>query len=165
VEAPPAVRPRLSALAAVALPASVAMLIVVIFAVMEAAGRAPLSTAPQNIAEAAGMGSAAETMRRALYGESAHRVEYVRPEIISARVTRVTALEAAIFSRKLELVRLLDRRGAIVGTGTRLALACLARDIEANDIVEYLARGVELPCAKDAEHERVIARSAAADAP
>ena len=161
----PAVAPRLSALAAVALPATVATLIVVIFAVLEVAGRTPLANAPQNVAEAAGMGSAAETMRRVMYGESAHRVEYVRPDIISERVTRVTALEAAIFSKKLELIRLLDRRGAIVDARTRQALACLARDIEANDIVEYLARGAELPCAEGAERERVMARSAASDAP
>jgi hypothetical protein len=131
---------------AAALPAVIATLAVVGLATIETGGYTPMSLQPANLAEAVGLGNAAETLRLLAYGESPYRVEPVRRELITSMEMRLTPLEAAIYSKKLELVRLLDSRGVIVDSGTRAALACLAVDIEAKDLAEYLSRGLDLKC-------------------
>src|SRR5262245_8811051 len=68
--------------------------------------------APINIAEAAAQGSAAEVVRRVRQGEDPRGVRALRPESISSSVLRASALEAAVWSREVELVELLDRLGA-----------------------------------------------------
>ena len=146
-------------MAAVAIPAAMATLVIVLFAAFEIGGHAPLTIAPNNIAEAAAMGNAAETMRRLMYGETPFRVEDVRPEITSADATRLTALEGTILSRQLALVRLLDERGLIVSAAARQALACLARDVRADDIVDYLAPKLALSCEAGAARQAIAARA------
>jgi hypothetical protein len=83
----------------------------------------------------------------------------VRPEIISSAITEVTALEAAVLARKVELVRMLDRRGYIRGDAARRGLACLAADLDADDVVQYLVRPGDPPCEPDAARGRLLARS------
>ncbi len=144
---------------AVAVPPAVAAVLVLLFIAMELAGRTPSAIEPQNIAESAGLGNGAEILRRLQLGEDPTRVQTIRPEIISSQVTRVTALEAAVLSRKVQLVELLDDRGAIVGAEARQSLACLAQDAGVGDIVEYLAPAGAPPCEPGATRARLMARS------
>jgi hypothetical protein len=121
-------------------PALAATLLVVAFVVLELLGRTPLAyEPPRNIAEAAGMGIPSEVLRFLRQGQNPEDVFEIRPDIISSEITRATALEAAIWSRRARLVRLLDRQHGIAEEQTRRHLACLASDIRAAQIVEYFA--------------------------
>ncbi len=125
----------------------------------ERAGAAPFAgLAPQNSAEAAGLASAGDLLRFLRNGEDLRRVYVVRPEIISSAVRRATTLEAAMWSRQVELVQLLDRWSAF-DRNERAALACLAADLRIDDIVEYLAPDGTAHCEPGEALERVLARS------
>lgn len=125
----------------------------------ERVGAAPFAgLTPQNSAEAAGLASAGDVLRFLRNGADPRRVYAVRPEIISSAVRRVTTLEAAMWSRQLELVQLLDRQGTF-DQGERAALACLAADLRIDDIVEYLASDGTARCEPGKALERVLARS------
>jgi hypothetical protein len=120
----------------------IALLLLGGFAVSETLGHTPLAyPRPANIAEAAGMGRGAEVLRFLQEGADPTVVLPVHPEIISSSITRATALEAAIWGRRVEMIRMLDRLG-VIGPA-RAHMACLARDIRAADIAEYL--GAESP--------------------
>src|SRR3954464_5478697 len=95
----------------VALPPMVAVAAVAVFAVLEGAGNRSITMAPANIAEAAGLANASEVLRLLRSGEDVSRVMPVRPDIISSAIPRITALEAAVWSRHVELVHMLDREG------------------------------------------------------
>ena len=125
----------------------------------ERAGLAPFAgLEPRNSAEAAGLAHAGDVLRFLRKGEDPRQVYTVRPEIISSAVLRATTLEAAMWSRQLELVQLLDRLGAF-DQRERAALACLAADLKVDDIVEYLAPGGIEHCEPGEALERVFARS------
>ena len=125
----------------------------------ERVGAAPFAgSAPQNSAETAGLASAGDVLRLPRKGEDPRRVYVVRPEIISSAVRRATTLEAAMWSRQLELVQLLDRQGSF-DQGARAALACLATDLRIDDIVEYLAPDGAGHCEPGKALGRVLARS------
>jgi hypothetical protein len=144
-----------SAASAIAMagPAVVATLMIVTFSGLELLGHTPFAVGPfRNIAEAAGMGAASEVLRLLGNGEDPNRVLPIRGAIISSSVRQATALEAAIWSRRRELLELLDRRGAIVDAPTRQHLACLAADLDARDIVEFLSSGRAPAC----EHGRTL---------
>jgi hypothetical protein len=130
---------------ALAGPVCASLALLVWFIGSEAAGRTPFAyPMPHNIAEAAGMARAAEVLRFLRAGADPGAVEDVRPEIVSRSITRVSAVEAAIWGREVALVRMLDREGALAGGGRRQYLACLATSLQATDIVAYLApHGVE----------------------
>ncbi|NOT25026.1 MAG: hypothetical protein HOP16_02885 [Acidobacteria bacterium] len=113
---------------------------------------------PKNSAEAAGLARAADVLRFLRMGEDPHRVYPVRPEVISSAVLRVTTLEAAMWSRQLELVQLLDDQHSITRED-RATLACLAADLKVDDVVEYLAPEGTGYCTPGQTLERVIARS------
>jgi hypothetical protein len=143
-----------------AAPIVVAMLFLGTVSLGEALGTAPLAgQGPVNGAEAAGMGSAFSLIRFLRAGESPHRVYPIRPEIISSSVRRATTLEAAMWSRQLELIQLLDREGAFVGDGQRRDLACLAADLDLPDVVEYLAPQGTAHCQPGQAYQRVLART------
>ena len=137
---------------AVAVPSVAGTLAMMLFIGLEAVGATPLAVYPQNIAEAAAMGNGAETLRRLLDGEDPNRIQDVSPEIISGALTRLTALEAAVLSKRVQLVQLLDSRGVIVNADTRLTLSCIAHAAEARDIVDYLTPGADIPC----EHPQAV---------
>jgi hypothetical protein len=118
--------------------------------------------APANMAEAAGLASAADVMRRLGLGEDPRRVLPVRPEIISSAVRRASALEAAVWSRQVELVKLLDRWGAFEG-GERTRIGCLARDLQAEDIATYL--GATDACVANATLDAILERTRAVPTP
>ena len=125
----------------------------------ERAGLAPFAgLEPQNSAEAAGLADAGDVLRFLQKGEDPRQVYTIRPEIISSAVRRATTLEAAMWSRQLELVQLLDRRDAF-DQDERAALACLGADLRVDDIVEYLAPDGTGYCEPGEALERVHARS------
>jgi hypothetical protein len=148
---------------AVAVPVALATAAIVTFSAMELGGGTPLSYgALRNVAEAAALGHASEVLRLMAAGQDPNRVWTVRTDMISSTVTRVTALEAAIWSRRVQLIELLDRQGAIVGEDSRRHLACLAGDLATpvEDIVEYLSpRDAALNCDRGEALARVVERN------
>lgn len=124
----------------VAAPVLIGTLLTSVFVLGEVAGRAPLvGDSPGNIAEAAGLGSGAEVLRMLRRGDDPMRPLPVGPEIISREITRVTALEAAVWSRRIRLVQLLDREGAIRGDEARRHVTCVAVAVGVDEVVEYLS--------------------------
>ena len=63
------------------------------------------------------------------------------PVQIDGRVVRLTPLEAAVVSRDVATVALLTRMGARLDAATYVRLTCLARDVGADDIVDFLEKG------------------------
>ena len=125
---------------ALLVPAVSATLFLMFIAIAEMSGHAPLSyEPPRNIAEAAGMAMESEVLRFLRQGQDPGAVFDVRPDIISSSVTRATALEAAIWSRRLRLIGMLEREGAIQDDDTRRHLVCLAEDIRAGELAQRLA--------------------------
>ena len=114
---------------------------------------------PRNVAEAAGMGNAAELVRLLPTLDDPRRVWPVRPEVISSSVQHATVLESAVWSRKGGLMVLLDRHGLLVDAATRAHVTCLAMDLEAQEIVDALTRAGTPACQPGAALERVLART------
>lgn len=147
-----------------ALPLCVVTIYLAAVSLTEAGGGSLLAArAPANVAEAAASGRADLVLRLLRHGERADAVYDVHPDVISSAVRRATALEAAIWSRQLELVELLDREGAIPHAERR-ALACLAGDLGVDDVAEYLGP-VEPACVPDEAYNAVAARTAREAAP
>lgn len=145
---------------AAAAPIVIVTIGVLVFAALDAGGRTPWSPGPlRNIAEAAGRGEASEVLRMLREGQDPNRVWTVRPEIISSAITRVTALEAAVWSRRAQQMELLDREGAIKGADTRRYLACLAADLPVDEVVQYLSPAGPPECVPGEPLKRVSARS------
>lgn len=141
-------------------PLCIAMAGIVWVAAGERAGAAPFAgLVPRNGAEAAGLGRAGELLRFLRRGDDPHAVHPVRPEIISSAILRATTLEAAMWSRQLEMIQLLEREGAIDSDRERGALACLAVDLEIDDVVAYLAPDRVEDCEPGQALERVVART------
>jgi hypothetical protein len=114
---------------------------------------------PLNIAEAAGFANAADVVRRLRMGEDPGRVYPLRAHVVSSSVRRATALEAALFTRRIELVRLFDQEGVAIEPETRAALSCLAADLELEVIANYLSKNSSVNCEKNAALERLTART------
>lgn len=141
-------------------PMLAAMAVLLAFTIGEVNGVRPFSyQAPSNLAEAAGMGLAPEVLRLVRTGADPTRVENVRPDIISSQITRVTALEAVVWSRRAQLVRLLEREGVLGTDADRAHMACLARALQVADIVAYLAPDGTPDCDPDRTVEQIMARS------
>ena len=144
--------------AALLVPFCGAVALVTAFSIGEMAGWHPFSyPPPSNVAEAAGMGLASEVLRLVAAGEDPRRAYPVRPDIISSAIPRATALEAAVWGRAEQLMRQLDAMG-LVDTPTRQHLACLAADIQADDMRESLTAADTPPCIPGAAYERVRSR-------
>jgi hypothetical protein len=145
---------------AVALPICAATAAVAAFSVSELFGHTMWSYGPaRNLAEAAALGSASEVMRRLDAGEDPAALVSVRPHVISSSVIRVTALEAAVWSRSAAMMRLLDRSGAITSDESRRHLECLAADLRVDEIVQFLAPAGAPACVPDETLNRIIERS------
>ena len=144
-------------------PLGIATIGIVGVAAGERAGATPFAgLVPRNSAEAAGLGSAGDLLRFLRRGEDPHGVHAVRPEVISSAILRATTLEAAMWSRQLEMIQALDRAGAIEAD-ERLALACLAADLGVEDVVEYLAPQGVGDCEPGRALDRVVARTGSAE--
>jgi hypothetical protein len=127
--------------------------------IVERSGREAFpDTRAMNSAEAAALGDAASMLWFIRRGEDPTRVHDVSPSIISASVRRATTLEAAMWSRRIELIRALDREGVIVGDQTRHHLACLALDLGLADVATYL-RPAGAACVRGEAQARVLART------
>ena len=145
---------------AVAVPPILATMALAAFSLLDVAGRTPLSYGPtRNIAEAAALGNGAEVTRLLAAGDDPARLMAVRPEVISSSVTRVTALEAAVWSRSDALARLLDSRGTIGDDAIRRHLVCLARDTQAGNVADVFAAGAVVVCEPGAALRAVTGRS------
>jgi hypothetical protein len=114
---------------------------------------------PINSAEAAALGRAADLLRFLRDGEDPRRVYPIRRDVISPAVLRATTLEAAVWSRQAALVELLDSEGAIQGDEERRMVACLAVDLDVDDVVEYLARHGVAHCEPGRALDGVLART------
>src|SRR5688500_10139722 len=124
---------------ALAGPPVMAILCVFAVAIGERAGvRVFAAAGPSNLAEAAAAGRADDVVRRLRAGEEPLRVYDLHPDVISSVVLRATPIEAAVWSGRLPIVQLLDDGGAINDAAHRLEIACLAVDMEMDDMVEYL---------------------------
>ncbi|HEY6362180.1 MAG TPA: hypothetical protein VIX63_13800, partial [Vicinamibacterales bacterium] len=115
--------------------------------------------APRNIAEAAGMAMESEVLRFLRQGQDPGAVFDVRPDIISSSITRVTALEAAIWSRRVRLLGILERERAIPNDKVRRHLVCLAGDIRANELADRLLREGTSDCEAGHATRMIAARS------
>jgi hypothetical protein len=141
-----------------ALPMTAVVAVMVWVAVSERQGRNPLGTPPfRNSAEAAAAGDAATTLRFLRMGDNPTWMYPIRNGVISSQVSSATTLEAAIWSRHIEMIRLLDREGAIIDQDQRRQLACLALDLDLPDVASYLDPNQR--CVRGAALERIIARS------
>lgn len=116
---------------------------------------------PQNSAEAAALANAGELLRFMRQGEDPHAVYPVRPEVISSAILRATTVEAAMWSRQVEMVKLLDREGVIRDGDERALLACLAVDLQIDDVVEYFGTELASRCDPGQALGVVTARTAA----
>ena len=133
---------------------------VCVLAIGERAGRTPFGgMRARNAAEAAGLGHSGELLRFLRLGDAPDAVYAVDPEIISSSVRWATPLESAIWSRRVEMIELLDREGFLREENVRGELACLAADVRVEDIVEYLAPGGASWCIPEAAAEAVLART------
>lgn len=143
-----------------ALPPCAATVAVIVFVVFESFGHTISSEGPvRNLAEAAAMGSISEVVRFLSAGEDPNRIVTVRPYAISSSIKRVTALEAAIWHRSAELMKLLDDAGAIVDRDTRDHLTCLASDLRVDEIVSYLSPHDPPRCVPQEALNAIVARS------
>jgi len=141
-------------------PVVAASALVVSFVAFDMAGAPPLSyRMPTNMAEAAGMGSGWEVLRRLRDGEDPNAVQPVGPDVISSSIRRVSAVEAAVWGRRVQLLRLLEREGAIQGDETKRYLACLATIARVPAIVEHFAPGGASGCDEDRVLRQLEARA------
>jgi hypothetical protein len=121
-------------------------------------GRNDLGAPPfRNSAEAAAAGDAPTALRLLRMGDNPSVIHPIRSDIISSKIRYATTPEAALWSRHIEMIRVLDREGAIVDADQRRELACLALDLDLPDVANYLAPGQA--CVQGAALERIIARS------
>jgi hypothetical protein len=143
----------------IGLPPALALGGVLWLAAGERAGLALLAhPEPRNSAEAAAVGNAA-SMLQLLSREQAGTVHTLRPGALSDGIVEATTVEAAMWSRQVELVEVLDTRSTVTSDpGERARLACLALDVDAEDIAVYLVGAVPT-CEPGAALLRMRARS------
>jgi len=145
--------------ALVLVPFVAATVVLAVVTVGERAGGTPFSDGgPRNGAEAAALGDAAAVVRSLQRGDDPERVRPVRPEVISSSVLQVSMIEAAVWSRRIEMVQLIDRVHGESAPRSRHELGCLAADLQQPDVAEYLEPdGAD--CAPGEAVTRVLARS------
>jgi hypothetical protein len=154
------VHPSTAVAAALLLPICLATAAVVWVAAGERVGAEPFAgIVPHNGAEAAALAHAGDLLRFLRLGEDPHAVYAVRPEVISSAILRATTVEAAMWSRQVEMIKLLEREGAIDGKEEREALACLASDLKIDDVVVHLAPEGVSGCEPGQALARVAART------
>lgn len=145
---------------AAVVPIAAGITLVLAFMLAEVAGSSVFTyESPQNLAEAAAMANAAGVLRYLRAGANPADVVTVRPDVISSTVTRVNALEAAIWGREVAIVRLLVREGALGRREARQDLACLSEALHADAITEFLAPEGTSGCDPDQTLRRIQDRS------
>jgi hypothetical protein len=141
-------------------PVAAVTMAIAVFSLMELAGRTPWSLGPPlNVAEAAALGNGSEILRFLRSGQDPLAVWPVRPDVISSTVRRVTGLEAAVWSRKAQIVELFDRQGRIPAGEPWRRVYCLASDLPVDEILEYLRKKGTAECVAGETVESVLART------
>lgn len=156
---------RLSAALALALlvPVGATTAVIAWVSASERIGAHPFAgLAPRNSAESAALANAGELLRFMRQGENPHAVYPVRPEVISSSILRATTIEAAMWSRQVEMVKLLDREGVIRDGDERALLTCLAVDLQIDDVIEYFGVEQARRCDPGQALAQVTARTRAA---
>jgi hypothetical protein len=97
-------------------------------------------------------------LQRLQAGEDLRQTLPVRAELISSSVPYAAALEAVVWSRQGALMRMLDRLGVVGAGGTRRHLVCLARDLDAGEVVSILDQGGAVECVPEAAMAVVTSR-------
>jgi hypothetical protein len=144
---------------AFALPPLLAFLVLGAVAIAERAGGTLFAVAPPaNIAEASALGRADLVFRYLRDGSDPLRIYPVAAHVISTAVRRVSAIEAAVWSRQVEMIQLLESTGALRDPATRRHVACLASDLDAEDLVDYLHPAGEPACMAEQALETIMDR-------
>ncbi len=118
---------------AVALPIAAALFIIMLFVITEAAGLHPYTFAPAaNVAGAVTYGDGARALALIADGQDPDERWVVEKDAIdSRRALRVTAIEAAMVTRRPEFVKLMLHHGAHPDAPSRLACLAQAMGLEA----------------------------------
>lgn len=151
---------------ALAAPLAAAAAFLAALAISERAGR-PFAAIepPRNGAEAAALGNAAALVRFLEAGEDLLRVYPIRPEAVSSSVPFATTLEAAVLSRRPEMLMVLEHSGALRDPKVRASLACLAADLGLADMIALLAPPATRDCVPGAAVRQIAERAAGPEGP
>lgn len=95
-------------------------------------------TQPLTLPEAAALKDDAEVLWAIRRGVDPNARALVRAGVISDRERLLTPAEAAVASRRVQMLHFLVQQGARMDADTRRSLLCFARRVEAGEIVEYL---------------------------
>ena len=146
----PASEAPVSVAVAVAAPALVWLVgAAVVLAATLGGYRALAAPTDLTMSEAAALRDGAEVLRQIQHGVDPNVAVRVRPGVVGDSEQVMTALEAAIAGRHVEIVELLAAHGASLDAARASALLCLARDREATDIIAFLearAAGSDTRC-------------------
>jgi hypothetical protein len=126
--------------ASVLVPQLVVMALAAVVVVGWLTGSDPFWPVPEvTLSEAVVTRDYAEIVRLIESGADPNQPSRVRPDVLNSAEHTLTPLEAAVGTRTIELVRLLVRHGASVGSGSsRATLICEAIRVDAPDIVDFL---------------------------
>jgi hypothetical protein len=119
--------------------------------VLGSAGRHPMwPVRDANLAEAAGSRDAATVVWLISNGEDATRIRSIRPGVLDERWHHLTPLEAAVESRRVEMIDLLLRHGVALAEAQRVSFSCRARQRGDEDVARYFeARGGPVSCGSE----------------
>jgi hypothetical protein len=116
-------------------------------------------SAPRNVAEAAALGRAADVVRLLRDGTDPAAIHPVRAEIIGPSIRLVTVFEAAVWSGRVEMLRLLEREGVRINAPTRQELACLSVDLGQPAMTAYLVPANRRDCEPGGARARIESRT------
>ena len=122
-----------------AVPCTAVTIVALVVVLGEAVGGQPLSSGrPDSPAEAAARANLPELARLSQFGIDPRRVYPIPPSYTDFSVSAATLPEAAVLSKNVGVVEYVERLGLLPDAGTRASLACLARDIGADEVVQHL---------------------------
>jgi ankyrin repeat protein len=133
---------------AAALPPAMLIGFTAVALVLAFAGRHPMwPISHPNLTEAAATRDAATVMLLIREGDDPNVARPVRAGILDRGAVRATPLEAALRERRLEIVDILLRHGAVLSETERIDFTCAARARGDEDFVRYFeARGGAVVC-------------------
>jgi len=139
-----AVEGEIALLPALALivPALSAAALLALFVVAEVAGLRPLASAPDaNVAEAVAWGDAGQALAFIMSGQDPNERWAIRQDLLDSRgELHVTAIQAAVLSRRSELVALMLRHGGRAENPR--GLACLSQAVGIGQLLPSSIFGV-----------------------
>ncbi len=102
-----------------------------------------------NLPEAVATGNHAETVRLIERGADPNRAEEVRPRLLGSKATRVTPLQAAVWSRSAPMLERLLDRGAVFTPSILAVLHCMNdenRNEDVRAVLDRLGGNATTPC-------------------